>query len=77
MNEQNNKNRKPWSVRISTGCILYIIFMVCLFWFCIRTINKCTYVHDEQPTVIHDTIYIDKNNTQWVDTLNLNMKRAK
>lgn len=64
------EERKPWRVTISPGCILYILVVVCIFWFCIRTINKCTEperqntptkITTQSDTVfIHDTIWVEK-----------------
>ena len=63
------ENKKPFNVRISTGCILYIMVMIFIFWFGIRMINRCT--EPEYHTlpaknvqcdtiIVHDTIYVDE-----------------
>lgn len=67
-NKQNNyvepeEKHKPWGFSISTGCILYIICVISLFWFCIRSINKCTHVPETKVEYVHDTVYVDTNSS--------------
>lgn len=81
------KDKKPFSVSISTGCVIYILVVIFIFWLGIRLINRCTEPeYHIQPVeqiqkdtiFIHDTIYVDKLNTKWEDTLKFSdMKRNR